>query len=222
MVSMMYQVRNSCSLKHEIFDYTLDIRNFNDMKGNFIYSVDFRDMCKKLIANTNYSQFTEFEKALLFKILPYNKMKVLGLKGKYKFDFSNETPFGLFDDYSKYYPYTVSLEDFKMIYKVYQYKYLNELNLEYSVDKFIDKDFCDNYYQLEDENLRVQTTNYYGMYKHILKTGIVEVIDKGDYIMFFKTNSKKFHLERTDDNDIEWRDFDKAFERIFEIYCNTK
>lgn len=222
MTSMTYQNKDVKSLKHEIFDYDLDLRDIKNLKG-FSYTASFKNMISNLMDRTDFSQFTEFEKSLLFKVVSYNKMKLLALKGKYKFEFKEDTKVhGVLDEFTKYYDYTVSLRDFKMIYKVYYYKILSELNVEYCVSNFIDKEFCDNYYQLEDEDMQIQTTNYYGLYKHILSKGIIEVIDKGDYIMFFKKNSKKFHLERTEDNDIEWRDFDKAFQKIYEIYYNSK
>ena len=45
----------------------------------------------------------------------------------------------------------------------------------------------------------------------------IVIIDKGDYIMFYKPDGDKVHLQRNEDNDIEWRDFNKAINRIFEI-----
>ena len=161
----------------------------------------------------------------LSKFVSYNEAKKLFDK-EYILDFSKVETYEGYDN-TLYYSFKninwsddIKFDD--VINKFITYK-LKEYN--YS-DPTLDVDFNDNLLRYEDyqtskyfnnSNHEIIGPNIYMVIKWWIENDKLTIIDKGNYFMFFFNDQKKFHLCRTKDNDVYFRedDFDDAINIMF-------
>jgi len=202
----------------------------NKYNHDIAYSDSDAKVCKKL-KNTiqqNYNKdYSRFGLYCLSKFVSFNEAKKL-YDQKYILDFSNiETYEGY--NHTLYYSFNhieysnnIKFDDLInkfILYKLYEYKY-NDDTLDVDFDKSLlnYNDFKEINYFNRNKNLKeILGPNLYLVIKWWIKQDKLTIIDKGNYFMFFFNNQKHFHLCRTDDNDIYFRekDFDRAIDIIF-------
>lgn len=214
---MHYNNEDNCSSKDPIFDLCIDIRNYKDFHKDYDYVDTYK--FEELLKSNNYNSLTKFEKSLLYYLASYNMMESLSEKKGFKFNWTRED---ILD--TKYYKHNLNLIDLRFIYEVSMYWCLNSLRFRWEFYSIFRRDFCDKYpksIHKDDNDYKVYGTNFYSIYKFIKDSNKIEIFDKGDYIMFRKV-SPNFHLERTDNNDVEWTKdkFKDAFIRMFNLYIN--
>ena len=235
---MRYNNTDNCSNKDPFFDVILDLTkdrlmSDEDFDKYFLYLKETKSFKENIVdrrkdaLEKRKNEFTKFERYLLMRIMSINMAYNLYKRRLFNIPFTKDH---LYEGYGGEWYYDAD--------KLYKDRYLTnwigdvDVNMYHSINEvsvyyhfpltLVCKETHDNYFD-EDEN---RGTYYIGtlytLYQYIKQSGKLNIIDKGDYIMFHK-NKSPLHLERTPDNDVEWTEdmFDKAFERIYNIYINN-
>ncbi len=234
---MRYNNEDFCSSKDSFFDVCLDLSNDKLMSEEefekyFTYlekRESFKNSCKDLKKELNkkINDFTKFEQFLLMRLMSINMCYELYKKHKFKINFTKDNLYEGYEGGTWYYDpsktYKNYLTDFFGTVNVNLYHTINETSIYYYIPGgIVRKKFHDNYYDEDENDNTYYISHLYFLYQTILKSGIIKVLDKGDYIMFYKIDGDNIHLERTPDNDVEWRSeqFMEAFLRMYKIYIN--
>ena len=177
------------------------------------YIEEFAKKRMRLLENNRYDNQTEFEWFCYSHLASFNmcfKMKNLG----FNFDWDN------YINDKGYFYHKNTIEDTRLEFCRHVNLYgREELFIDFSEEH--DYSFCLSYNKLDLKNNKgiLFLSSIYQFIKWLIEKELITIIDKGDYIMFYKNNGDKVKLQRTPDNDIEWRldDFKVAVDRIFNI-----
>lgn len=177
------------------------------------YLNDFADHRMKMLNKNQYNNLTDFQWFCYSNLASFNmchKMKTLG----FNYDWNN------YQEDCGYFEHKNTIEDVRLeICRHINYYDKEELFIDFS--KYHKKEVCLNY----NANTQFKNGEYlflssiYQFIKWLQENDYIKIIDKKDYIMFYKPDGDKVKLIRTEDNDIEWteKDFSKAVKLIFNI-----
>ena len=216
--------------KHSLISYVLlydsnrelelnckfDCRFTGPVNNSWISTRYFEDFAKKRMNQMlkgPYENLTEFEWFSYSHLASFEmclKMKNLG------FNFN-------WDNYIKddcYFQHKNTIEDTRIeIFKSVNTYNREELSIDFS--EYHNYNFCLNYSKLSNDNKNniLFQSSIYQFLDWLIDKEFINIIDKNDYIMFYKVNRDKVHLERTSENEVEWKieNFREAIDRIFKI-----
>lgn len=211
------------------FDY--NFINENEFNSDLAYYDHDKSGCQKLINTLNKTKeedkdlYSRFGLYCLSKFVSYNEARKLFNK-KYILDFSKIEKYRGYKS-TMYYQFKdlfwsddITFRDLTTRFVIYKYN-------EYSYsDDTLDIDFCKGLLRCEDydkesyfnSDKEILGPNIYMVIKWLISQNKLTIIDKTNYIMFFFNDQKEFHLCRTKDNDVYFReeDFDDAINIIFD------
>ncbi len=176
----------------------------------------FEDFAKKRMNQMlkgPYENLTEFEWFSYSHLASFEmclKMKNLG----FTFNWDNYISDG------EYFQHKNTIEDTRLEICHYINIYKGEeLFIDFS--EYHNCKFCIDYTKLrnnKDGTILFQSSIYQFL-DWLIEKNLINIIDKNDYIMFYKINGNNVHLERTPNNDVEWKieNFREAIDRIFKI-----
>ena len=190
--------------------FTGPLNNSWDRVG---YFEDFARKRMNQMLKGPYGNLTEFEWFSYSHLASFEmclKMKKLG----FTFDWDNHTIDG------DYYYHKNTIEDTRLeICRCINNYKRDELFIDFS--EYHNYSFCNNYTKLfsNDKYNIVFQSSIYQFLDWLIDKELINIIDKNDYIMFYKVNGDKVHLERTSENEVEWKieNFREAIDRIFKI-----
>jgi hypothetical protein len=234
---MRYNNDDCCSSKDPFFDVCLDLTSDKlmseeEFENYFTYlenTESFKSSCKHLKERLDkrINEFTKFEQFLLMRLMSINMCDELYEKKKFKINFTKDNLYEGTGGGTWYYDpsktYKDPLTNFFGTVDVNLYYSLDEVSIYYHIPEgLIRKKFHDKYYDEDENDHNYYISHLYFLYQTIKNSGIVNVLDKGNYIMFYKVDGDNIHLERTPDNDVEWSPeyFMEAFLRMYKIYIN--
>lgn len=212
-IKLDYDFIEKNKYNHDIAYYDSDLEVCQKLKDVIRHTKDY---------NKDHSRFGLY---CLSRFVSFSEAKKL-YDNKYILDFSNvETYEGY--DHTLYYSFNhirwsnnVKFDDLInrfITYKLDEYQYSsNTLKIDFNESLLNYEDFQEiNYFNGNPR--KILGPNLYLVIKWWIKQDKLTIIDKGNYFMFFFNNQKHFHLCRTNENDVYFRekDFDQAIDIIF-------
>lgn len=212
-------------------DYNfIDDNEFNSDIGYYNHDKDVCKKMKNLIKTSIENQesiYSKFGLYCLSRFVSYNEALKLYNNG-YILDFDKIEKYRGYGD-TIYYQFKniywtdkLNFEDLKpkfILYKYNAYEYSEDtLDVDYDVSLLTCEDFDHKNYFDNDKKKQILGPNIYMVMQWLIKNDKLTIIDKGNYFMFFFNNQKEFHLCRTKDHDVYFRenDFEDAINTIFE------
>ena len=196
------------------YNRIFNCENYSEVVKLWNITSGYETFCKERLNTIKYCNTTKFEHYCLLNIGSFNmakKMFDLGFNFSWPHYTNGES--NIID--GKYYKHNNMFHDIRI--ELYEYNNLYG-NVEFTFDlsRLHSINICDNY-NSQTDHIHYFTTSLQQFLSWLIIKEKIVIIDKGDYIMFYKPDGDKVHLQRNEDNDIEWRDFNKVINRIFEI-----
>lgn len=205
----------------------------NEFNSDIAYLASTINVCNKLLNVIDHIKkyqpnYSKFGIHCISKFVSYNQAKKLYNK-KYIIDYSNAKDHRGFSSSNIYYEFknitwsnNVDFSDVKERFLVYEYNHYeyseDTLNIDFDASLLNKEIYApENYFMYDKNHGYIFGPNIYMVLQWFIKNDKLTIIDQGNYIMFYFNDNKKFHLERTKDNDVYFReeDFDYAIELIF-------
>lgn len=193
---------NVCEKINNVLDHFT--KKYNENYSRFgVYCVSRFPNYHEALSLFNQRYFLDLSKVEIYT--GYSNKRYYSFKN---FVYSNDI---IFKDLLKYF----------IIYEYHHYEYCcDTLSINFNKCLLNIDDFSEDEYfkkNNDTDNKTLIVPNIYTTLQWFIKNEKLTVINKGSYFMFFFNEDKKFHLARTKDNDVYFRekDFDYAIDMIF-------
>lgn len=161
---------------------------------------------------------SEFKKHCMKQFVSLDEAEHL-YKMKFSFDWKGceYDGFSFGSDYYNY-EFKENYKEPRFHYHVTRYEYIDD-NIEFEAQYSLrTKKYIDNYFSSKNEYR--YAPNCWTVIEMLINQDKLTILDEGNYIMFYYTNEKKFHLQRSSDKDVYFykENFDEVINKIFKKF----